>query len=208
MEFLAKDRLRLRIRRSAHKAGRFEPPLPSPSGGRLDSAKKIRCRHRATRVSQWLPLMAKSIRQRQQSAAGPKGSAAVRRTHQQTMAKRPRLLEGDCRLASARPTSRPKPVGQVAVPAARRAAPEERPRILLTTPKESGHRYKIFINVTHPPLQDIQKHNLTNSLSTTSDFRPLPEKQKKCDKFDKSGTSMPLNTSGIVGFGIRGLVLR
>jgi hypothetical protein len=75
MEFLANGRLRLRIRRSAHKAGRFEPPLPSPSGGRLDSSKQIRCQRRATRVSKWLPLMAKSIRQRQQSAGQrpPKG---------------------------------------------------------------------------------------------------------------------------------------
>ena len=106
MEFLANDRLRLRIRRSAQKAGRFEPPLPSPSGGRLDSSKKVRCRHRATRVSKWSPLMAKSIRQRQQSAGGPQGSAAVRRTHRKTMTKRLRISKGNCRLASARPTHR------------------------------------------------------------------------------------------------------
>jgi hypothetical protein len=127
MEFRANDRLRLRIRRSAQKAGRFEPPLPSPSGGRLDSNNKVRCPHRATRVSKWLPLTAKSIRQRQQSATGnnppaggPQGLAAGRRTHRKTMTKRLRISIGDCRLASARPTSRPKPAVQVAVPAARR----------------------------------------------------------------------------------------
>ena len=66
--------------------------------------------------------------------------------------------------------------------------PPYSPRIVLTNPKESGHRYKIFINVTHPPCATPQKSNLTNSLSTTSEVRPLPEKQKMWDNLRQIGT--------------------
>ena len=208
MEFLANGRLRLRIRRFAPKAGRFEPPLPSPSGGRLDST-NVRCPHRATRVSKWLPLMAKSIRRRQQSAGliprssrwPPSGGLIPRRgvacyaRAAATPTPRPQPPRptapgptgtatrfwpsdsgqpaklppnpGSCPPHAPREGLRTKPAGQVAVPAARRAAPEQRPRIVLTTPKESSYEYKIFVNVTHPPRLTPQKYNLTNSLSIT-----------------------------------------
>ena len=223
MEFLANDRLRLRIRRSAHKAGRFEPPLPSPSGGRLDSSKQVhsskqaRCPHRATRVSKWLPITAKSILQRQQSAGliPRRGLACYARATAKSAIGEPRAAHGPTGTATrfwpsasgqpamlppnpgiCPPTRQgqcyePKPVGQVAVPAAHRAAPEERPRIVLTKPKESGRRYKIFINVTHPPCGTPHKSNLTNSLSTTSEVRPLPKKQKMWDNLRQYGTLVP-----------------
>ena len=212
MEFLANDRLRLRIRRSAQKAGRFEPPLPSPSGGRLDSSKQVRCPHRATRVSKWLPLTAKSIRQRQQSAGliprssrwPPSGGLIPRRgvaCYARATAKsaigEPRAAHGPTGTATrfwpsaSGQTAKLPPNPGICPPCAQLAVPHA-PRIVLTKPKESGRRYKIFMNVTHPPLRDTQKSNLTNSLSTISESRPLPQKQKKWDNLGQIGTLIAL----------------
>ena len=189
MEFRANDRLRLRIRRSAHKAGWFEPPLPSPSGGRLDSSKVTR---RPAAPKGWLSaggLIPRSSRWPPSGGLIPgRGVACYARATAKSAVGEPRAAHGTTGTAtrflpsaSGAPSKLPPNPG---------ICPPNAPRIVLTKPKESGHRYKIFINVTHPALWDTQKYYLTNSLSTTSEFPPLPKKQKKWDNLRQNGTSI------------------
>ena len=189
MEFLANDRLRLRIRRSAQKAGRFEPPLPSPSGGRLDSSKVTR---RPAAPKGWLPsggLIPRSSRWPPSGGLIPRRGVAcyARAAATTAMSNCARCPTGTATRFWPSASGQPALPHQirVAVPRAprqglrtkpaSRARPEQRPRIVLTKPKENGRRYKIFINVTHPPLHDKQKSILTNLLSITSERRPLPK---------------------------------
>ena len=195
MEFLANDRLRLRIRRSAHQAGRFEPPLPSPSGGRLDSSKKVRCRPRATRVSKWLPLTAKSIRQRQRSgggnnppAGGPQGLATGRRTHS---AKGRGVLRLCRRAARLRGIPRPPRGLLPGFGQSARASPPSHHQIRASVPKRAASLPQRSRCHAHPP-RGARKYRLNCLLSIVYRRSPQTKKQKKWDNLRQNETLIEL----------------